>query len=49
MEPASEEMSRIFEVGGRREEVWREWIMKGGEMEDVAGKKRLVGWLFGLG
>lgn len=39
MDPASEEMRRILDPGGRRWERKREWIMNGGAMEDVAGER----------
>jgi len=38
MDPDSEETRTIFEPSGRRCARWREWIRKGGAMEDVAGK-----------
>jgi hypothetical protein len=40
MEPDSEETRMILDFGGRREEVKREWIMKGTEMDDVAVLER---------
>jgi hypothetical protein len=42
MEPDSEETRTIFELGARCLDRWREWIMKGGEIADVAVKSRLV-------
>jgi hypothetical protein len=36
MEPDSEEIRRTFEPFLRREALWREEIMAGGAMEDVA-------------
>lgn len=35
MEPDSEETRMILEPRVRREAAWREWTMKGGEMEEV--------------
>jgi hypothetical protein len=37
MEPDSEEMRRTLEPRVRRLALKRDWTMKGGEMEDVAG------------
>lgn len=39
IEPDSEETRRIFEPRVRCLERWREWIMKGGDVADVAGKE----------
>jgi hypothetical protein len=36
MDPDSEETRRILEPAGRRCARWREWIMNGGAMDDVA-------------
>ena len=46
MEPDSEEMRRSLEDGGRWAEVCREWVMKGGEMEEVV---LVGGWLVRTG
>jgi hypothetical protein len=37
MEPDSEDTRTTFECGGRNLALKREWIMKGGEIADVAG------------
>lgn len=44
MDPLSEETRRIFDPEGRRRARESVWIIKGGAMDDVAGKMSVGFW-----